>query len=136
MEKVESTNRYDWAPSDWIRSGKRVKAGVLKMRTTPAKTPSCPLPLSAPRVANGAHPLRGLLLVEPEVFLQRIQGLQRSELGQAVLAGLKNREQPAAFFRQSAGFFRHHSAAIDLNFQRQITHSETLTPGPPIATKS
>src|SRR5882724_6700720 len=120
MEKVESTNRYDWAPSDWIRSGKRVKAGVLKMRTTPANTPSCPLPLSAPRVANGAHPLRGLLLVEPEVFLQRIQGLQRSELGQAVLAGLKNREQPAAFFREKAETGRAQMAVGRVEIEKNI----------------
>ena len=60
------------------------------------------------------------------MLLQRIQGLQRSELGLAVLTGLKNREQPAAFFRESAGLFRHHPAAINLNFQSKIAHFRNL----------
>lgn len=39
------------------------------------------------------------------MFLQRIQGLQRGEPRLAILAGMENRKQTTALFREPARFF-------------------------------
>jgi hypothetical protein len=88
---------------------------------------------STPCLANGIHPLRRFLCVEPQMMLQGVQGLQRGERGQGILAGLKNGQQAAALFGQLPGLLGHHPPVIDFNFQRQIAHGRILTDYPPVA---
>ena len=76
---------------------------------------------------NDGHPLRRFLRVEPEVFMQSLQRLQRGKLGLRVHLGLENRERPAASLRQPARLFRHYLAVVNFYFQRKIAHAKSIT---------
>ena len=61
------------------------------------------------------------------MILQRVKGLKWRELGPGVLTGVKNREQPNAFFGELARLFRDNPAAINLDLKSKIAHRKNLT---------
>jgi len=73
---------------------------------------------SAPRVADGHHPISRFLIVETKVFLESIEGFKRSKRRLSSLVGLKDGEQTGAFFGEPFRSFCHDLPVIDLNLQR------------------
>ena len=67
------------------------------------------------------------------MFLQGIQRLQRGERGLAVVFRLENGEEAGSGLRQPGGFFRHDLAVVNLDFQREIAHAETIAQWRPMA---
>ena len=78
---------------------------------------------------NEVHPRRRFRRVEPEMFLQRIQRLQRGEGGLVVVFGLEYGQQAGAGLREPGGIFWHDFAVVNLDFQREIAHAETIAQG-------